>query len=484
MSKKKVVASSIAGLLLPSLSYAADVQPNVVIMMVDNLGFGELQSYGSVRGVPTPNLDQLAKEGIRLTNFNVEPQCTPTRSAFMTGRRPLRTATTEVVWGMDYGMVNWEVTMANKFKELGYNTAIYGKWHLGDTEGRTPLDQGFDDFFGVLNTSDESIYSSQLHFDKEDGEIPQIQDTKDGKIQNVMDFNLETRRTIDGEITDRAVTYISEQLEAGSPFFTFVSFTQPHLPTIPHPDFAGVTGKGDYADVLHELDHRAGQIIDTIEDAGARDNTLIIWLSDNGPEWHYPHHGISAPWRGGYFTALEGAIRVPFIASMPGTIKEGNVSNEIVHVVDVMPTVGELVGYDMPTDRHIDGINQWAFLKGDMKQSNRDGFYISNGQIFQAYKWNDWKLHFYEQDIMPEAPVKRQIPAIYDLSSDPQEMYDLRDDAVRILPTVIKRSVAAQQNLATGCDTIPFPAPNGYEPDCKGADFSKFVPDGYRKAEK
>ncbi|MCK6264447.1 sulfatase-like hydrolase/transferase [Vibrio sp. ZSDE26] len=484
MQKKTILATALAGAMLPSISVASQDQPNVVVMMVDNLGFGELQSYGSTRGVATPNLDQLAEEGIRLTNFNVEPQCTPTRSAFMTGRRPLRTATTEVVWGMEYGMVNWEVTMANKFKEQGYNTAMYGKWHLGDTEGRTPLDQGFDDFFGVLNTSDESVYSSQLHFDKEDGNIPQIQDTIDGKIKDVKDFDLETRRTIDGEITDRAIKYINAQLESGSPFFTFVSFTQPHLPTLPHPDFIGVTGKGDYADVLHEIDYRAGQVIDTITEAGAREDTLIIWLSDNGPEWHYPHHGTAAPWRGSYFTALEGSIRVPFIASMPGTIKENNVSSEIVHVADVMPSLGELVGYEMPTDRHIDGISQWKFLKGEIEQSNRDGFYISNGQIIQAYKWNDWKLHFYDQDIMPEAPKKRQIPAIYDLSSDPQEMYDLRADGVRILPPVIKRVVEAKQNLAQSCDTIPFPAPKGYVPDCKGADFSNYVPDGYRKAEK
>ncbi|MEZ8020747.1 sulfatase-like hydrolase/transferase [Vibrio splendidus] len=483
MMRKSVLATVLAG-VLPSLSATATEQPNVVIMMVDNLGFGELQSYGSTRGVATPNLDKLADEGIRLTNFNVEPQCTPTRSAFMTGRRPLRTATTEVVWGMDYGMVNWEVTMANKFKDQGYNTAMYGKWHLGDTEGRTPLEQGFDDFFGVLNTSDESLYSSQLHFENEDGYVPKIQDTVDGKTKDVMDFNLDTRRTIDEQVTQRAMTHISQQLEKGSPFFTFVSFTQPHLPTIPHPDFAGVTGKGDYADVLHEIDFRAGQIIDTIDKADARKDTLIIFMSDNGPEWHYPHHGIAAPWRGNYFTALEGSIRVPFIASMPGTVKEKNVSNEIVHVVDVMPSIGELVGYEMPSDRHIDGINQWAHLKGDTEQSNRDGFYISNGQIVQAYKWNNWKLHFYDQDIMPEAPVKRQIPAVYDLSSDPQEMYDMRGDGVRIFPTIVKRNVAIQRNLAVSCDTIPFPAPMGYEPDCKGVDFTQHIPDGFRKAEK
>lgn len=480
---KKLLATLIGGLMLPSLPAYALEKPNVVIMMVDNLGFGELSSYGSVRGVETPNLDKLASEGIRLTNFNVEPQCTPTRSAFMTSRRPLRTATQEVVWGMDYGLAQWEVTMANQFKSIGYNTGMYGKWHLGDIEGRTPIDQGFDEFFGVLNTSDESLYSSQLHWAEEDGVYPKIQDTINGKVIDVKNYDLQTRRTIDSEITERAITYINEQLDEGSPFFTFISFTQPHLPTLPHPDFEGKTGKGNYADVLMEIDHRAGQIVDAIDKAGERNNTLIIFMSDNGPEWHYPHHGISAPYRGGYFTALEGSIRVPFIASMPGTIKEGNVSDEIVHVVDVMPSVADLVGYKMPTDRNIDGITQLEFLKGNMEESNRDGFYISNNSIIQAYKYNNWKVHYYVQDTMPEGPQKRNIPAMFDLSSDPQEIYDMRADSVRILPEVVRRTVAVRQSLAA-CDTVPFPAPIGYKPECTNVKFDSSAPDGYRAARK
>jgi len=484
MHQKTLIAASIFASLTSAPLYAAkQEQPNVIIMMVDNLGFGELSSYGSVRGVPTPNLDKLAAQGIRLTNFNVEPQCTPTRSAFMTARRPLRTATTEVVWGMEYGMVAWEVTMAEKFKEMGYNTSMYGKWHIGDTAGRTPTAQGFDKFYGVLNTSDESVYGAQLYY-KNDRKLPQIQKSDgNGGYTDVQEYNLDTRRTIDGDLTTAAITDIKANLKAGRPFFTFVAFTQPHLPTLPHPDFAGKTGKGDYADVLMEIDHRSGQIIDTVNQAGARENTLIIFVSDNGPEWHYPHHGISAPWRGGYFTALEGSIRTPFIASVPGMIKQGNVSNEIVHVVDIVPSVGKLVGFKMPNDRNIDGIDQWAHLKGDLKESNRDGFYISNGQILQAYKWENFKMHFYTQDTMPEGPVKRQIPAIYDLNSDPQEMYDLRTDAVWTMPRISEKMIQVQMGLAQ-CDTIPFPASTDYTPNCKGVDFSQNPVDGYRAASK
>lgn len=154
-------------LCLISLSTLAQDKPNVVVMMVDNLGWGELGVYGGgeLRGAPTPRLDKLASEGTLLQNFNVEPQCTPTRSAFMTGRRPIRSGTTRVVWGMLYGMTNWEVTLAELFSGAGYKTGMFGKWHIGDVAGRIPTDQGFDEWYGVANTTDESQYSSQFQYD-------------------------------------------------------------------------------------------------------------------------------------------------------------------------------------------------------------------------------------------------------------------------------------------------------------------------------
>lgn len=133
--------------------------PNIVVIMVDNLGWGELGCYGggTLRGAPTPNLDKLASEGIQFQNFNVEPQCTPSRSAFMTGRHPIRSGTTKVVWGVLYGMTNWEITLPELLSDKGYSTGMFGKWHLGDTRGRFPTDQGFDEWYGIANTTDESV---------------------------------------------------------------------------------------------------------------------------------------------------------------------------------------------------------------------------------------------------------------------------------------------------------------------------------------
>lgn len=275
----------ITGQVWVSPALAAD-KPNVVIMMVDNHGWGELGIYGggALRGAPTPRLDQLAQEGMQLLNFNVEPQCTPSRSAFMTGRHPIRSGTTKVVWGVLYGMTSWEKTIAELFSEAGYATGMFGKWHLGDVKGRFPTDQGFDEWYGVLNTTDESEYTSQFGYDPEVVPAPQIQQAKRGEEpENVKPYDVPARREIDGELAEKANDYMQRQVKSGKPFFNFISFTQPHIPTLPHPDFAGKTGNGDYADVNAEIDYRAGQILDTIDKLGIRDNTLVIWMSDNGP---------------------------------------------------------------------------------------------------------------------------------------------------------------------------------------------------------
>ena len=179
-------------------------KPNVIVMMVDNLGWGELGVYGGgeLRGAATPRLDELAEEGLRLQNFNVEPQCTPTRSALMTGRRPIRSGTTRVVWGMLYGLTNWEVTLAELFSDAGYQTGMFGKWHIGDTAGRFPTDQGFDEWYGVANTTDESEYSSQFQYDAESGTSPMIVEATMGQApRNVKPYDIPARREIDADLT-------------------------------------------------------------------------------------------------------------------------------------------------------------------------------------------------------------------------------------------------------------------------------------------
>ncbi len=326
--------------------FAAD-KPNVVIMMVDNLGWGELGTYGGgeLRGAPTPNLDALAAEGIKMQNFNVEPQCTPSRSAFMTGRHPIRSGTTKVVWGVLYGMTQWEKTFPELMSEQGYSTGMFGKWHLGDVQGRFPTDQGFDEWYGIANTTDEAMYSSNFDYDQEVSSTP----------------------------------YIVESTRNKKPFLAFVPFTHAHIPTTAHPDFEGKTGNGPYADVLAEIDHRSGQILQTIDELGIKDNTIVLWLSDNGPEEIEGFQGTAGYWRGHYFTPLEGSLRVPAIMRWPGKIPANSVSNEIMHIVDVLPTLAKVAGYKVPNDRKIDGVNQLDWLMGKQEKSNREGFPIYNG---------------------------------------------------------------------------------------------------------
>ncbi|MGB5661494.1 MAG: sulfatase-like hydrolase/transferase [Thermoanaerobaculia bacterium] len=285
-----VIASVLVALIVPfatAAGAAEGAQPNVVFMLMDNLGWGEIGAYGGgiLRGAETPRLDALAAEGLRLLNFNVEPQCTPTRSALMTGRHPIRSGTTKVVWGVLYGMTQWEKTIAEVLSDAGYATGMFGKWHLGDVAGRLPIDQGFDEWYGIPNTTDESLYSSHPQYDPAVGKAPVIMEGLRGQAAEVVgDYDIEARRAIDAELARRTIDFMSRQSEAGKPFFAFVPFTQPHIPTLPHRDFEGKTGHGPYSDVLAEIDHRVGQILDAIDDLELRDDTIVIWTSDNGPE--------------------------------------------------------------------------------------------------------------------------------------------------------------------------------------------------------
>lgn len=453
--------------LSPPVSGAeATAKPNVVVMMVDNLGWGELGVYGGgeLRGASTPRLDTLAEEGMRLLNFNVEPQCTPTRSAFMTGRRPIRSGTTKVVWGMLYGLTSWEITMAELFSGAGYRTGIFGKWHIGDVSGRFPTDQGFDEWYGVANTSDESEYSSQFQYDPEAGTSPMIQEARKGeKPRDVKPYDVPARREIDAELTRRAIDFMKRSVAAKQPFFAFVPFTQPHLPTLPHPDFDGRTGNGHYADVLAELDFRAGQILDSIDALGIRNDTLVIWLSDNGPEYFYPWHGTAGPWRGNYFTAWEGSLRAPFLVRWPGNVPSGSVSNEIVHVVDLLPTLGKVAGFYVPDDRMIDGVDQLDFFLGKQEKSNREGFIVYNNDDIYGYKWRNWKVHLIELENMNSKPQPLNVPRIYNLITDPKEEYNMASEVSWIAPVIFSKIIEFQTTLAQE-PPIRLGTPDPYEP--------------------
>lgn len=461
--------------MMGTTALAQAERPNVVVMMTDNLGWGEIGAYGggALRGASTPRLDALAEEGLKLLNYNVEPQCTPSRSAFMTGRHPIRSGTTKVVWGLPYGMVGWEVTIAELFSEAGYRTGMFGKWHLGDQPGRYPTDQGFDIWYGIPNTTDESQYTSQFGFDPDVVEPPQIVEAVRGEIpQPVKLYDLSVRPLIDAELTDRAMAFMQEAAEAEVAFFAFIPFTQAHLPALPHPDFDGATGNGHWADMLTEMDHRAGQILDKIDALGLRDDTIVIWTSDNGPEEAPNHFGTAGYWRGNYFTTLEGSLRAPFLIRWPGRVPEGTQSNEIVHTVDLLPTLASVAGYSVPDDRMIDGVDQIGFLTGETEVSAREGFPAYNGDRMQSYKWRDFKIHYWQQDSMFDPPLQHNMPRVHNLLRDPKELFGITggdnntgvQNLTWVFPAVTERILDFQRSLVEE-PPVPFPAPEGWTPD-------------------
>lgn len=403
--------------------------PNIVLIVADNLGWGELGCYGggALRGAPTPRIDQLAREGLLLQNFNVESDCVPTRSALMSGRHPIRTGCLQSVPpGLPQGLRRWEVTLAQLLSAQGYATAHYGKWHLGDCEGRFPSDRGFDEWYGIPRTTDESQFTSSVGFDPEAVELPYIMEGRAGEPSRAVKvYDLDSRRGIDEELVARSCDFMRRQRVAGRPFFLYLPLVHLHFPTLPHPDFAGRTGHGDFADAMAEMDHRVGQVIDEVDRLGIAENTLFIFCSDNGPEFRAPYRGTAGPWRGTYHTAMEGSLRVPFIARWPGRIEAGRVSNDIVHVTDLFTTLASAAGAAAPRDRPIDGVNQLPFFTGAQAKSAREGFPYFIKSELRAVKWRDWKLHFYWEPEVNEGKGKLESPYLFNLTRDPKEETDV-----------------------------------------------------------
>jgi len=412
--------------ITPAVARAQD-PPNIVLIFPDNLGWGEVGAYGSVRGVPTPNIDRIGAEGIRLTNFNVEYSCTVSRIALLTGRYAVRTGGTQAT-----GMTLWETTIAEALRPLGYATALFGKWHVGgdDWEGRRePQHQGFDEWWGIPGTSHTAQFTSFESWDPTTMEAPYIWEGRTGEpSRKVKEFNLDTRRTIDREAALKGVAFMERNVAQGRPFFFFYPMTQIHFPTLPHPDFDGVTGAGDIGDSMADVDYNVGLVLEAIDRLGIADNTIVFWCTDNGAERRRPWRGSSGPWSGFYNSAAEGGIRTPCMIRWPGRIPAGRVSNEIVHQVDFLPTIAAAVGADIvPKDRPIDGVNQLPFLEGRQPHSNRESVICmtQNGQV-QAVKWRDWKF-WYAYRPEPGDPDPESRMRLFHLRTDPKEETDVKE---------------------------------------------------------
>lgn len=400
-------------------------RPNIVYFLVDNLGFGELGAYGGgvLRGSSTPTIDQFANEGMKLLNFAPETQCTPSRSALMTGRYSIRSGNhTVALAGSEGGLVAWERTLAEVLADEGYNTAIVGKWHIGASDGRWPTDQGFDEWIGIPHSYDEALWVNDPWYDPERDPVANVLQSVRGETPDVVEqLTVEVKLSLDTTYLERSKDFITRATSQEQPFFLYFNHTLMHLPVAPRPEFRGITGRGDWADALAQLDADFANLLAFLEDNDLRENTIVVFSGDNGPEEMEPHRGHSGFWSGSYFTGMEGSLRTPAIIRYPGVVPEGRESNEIVHITDMFTTLAEWVGAQVPTDRVIDGLDQRAFFEGQTEVSAREGFPFWMGERMYGVKWRNFKVVTVLQRSLTEPAQALATPHIINLDVDPDE---------------------------------------------------------------
>jgi arylsulfatase len=441
-------------------AYAQD-RPNVVLMLADNVGYGDIGAYGAgeVRGMPTPRIDSIASQGLRLTQYLVEPGCTPSRAALMTGRYSQRSGLGAVIVGGTPNTLQAdEVTLGELFKSRGYATAMAGKWHLGGSKQSWPTRQGFDEYrVGVLETTDGTLYRDLMQrAGMPEAAIaatePYIWESEaNGNLKKVRPYTEAYRRQVEGDIAAASVDFIQRQAKAKRPFFLYVGFTHTHYPTLVAPEFVGKSRIGAYGDAIMELDYRTGQVLDAIKAAGIEDNTIVLWLSDNaaaptaGPFDSRP--GSNGPFRGELGDALEGSIRTIGMIKWPGKIAP-RASNEMVSVHDVFPTLAAIIGAQVPADRPMDGVDQSAFFTDKQPKSNRESLITVLGEEIAAVRWKQYRIYPKQFTHSPGNPAMYGLagirlegtgfPAIFNIEADPREEVNVLGTSGRVIGPYLK----------------------------------------------
>ena len=433
--------------------------PNVIVILADDLGYGDLGSYGGKR-IRTPNLDRLAAEGMRFTSFYAQPVCGPSRAALMTGSYPLRVAKRKNVVEHHPRLHAQEITIAEILKTRGYATAAFGKWDLaGHTQKASayeldllPTHQGFDEFFGTPSSNDSTVNL--------------LRGTK--VEENNADMSTLTQR-----YTDAAIAFVRRSKDR--PFFVYLAHSMPHTRVAASPAFAGKSAAGLYGDAVEELDAHFGRLWETLRAEGLDESTYIIFTSDNGP-WYldrhlaapddartrgpqgqlkYPfnqrdergaHYGSAAPLRGAKASSWEGGFRVPCIVRAPGRVPAGATSNELVTTLDLLPTLAQLAGATAPTDRIIDGRDIGPLLHGTAGASSpTEAFYYYAHTRLEAVRSGRWKLHLSRPENKPwsvfGAPAETAAlaePLLFDLAADIGE----RNNIAAQNPQVVTRLLA------------------------------------------
>ncbi|EKO3539716.1 arylsulfatase [Vibrio fluvialis] len=433
-------------------AYAAD-KPNILVIFGDDVGYWNLSTYNQgMLAYTTPNIDSIASEGAKFTNFYAQQSSTAGRSAFITGQMPKRTGLSKVgMPGAPEGISEKDPTIATMLKQLGYATGQFGKNHLGDRDEHLPTNHGFDEFFGNLyhlNAEEEPEnvdYPKNPEFRKKFGPRGVIHSYADGKIEDTGPLNRKRMETVDGEFLDAAETFIEKQVKADKPFFTWFNTTRMHNFTHVPKEYDGKTGAGFYADGVKQHDDQIGQLLKKIKDLGVDDNTIIIYTTDNGPMINlWPDAGMT-PFRSEKNTGWEGAFRVPAMIKWPGHIQPGTTLNGIVSLEDFFPTLLAAAGDDKVKDEllkgkkangksykvHLDGYNQLPYFTRQTQESARKEFvYWSDDGDLLAVRYNQFKMHFAIQehesglDVWKYPFTKLRVPLIFDLSIDPFERGD------------------------------------------------------------
>ncbi|EMI52281.1 arylsulfatase A [Rhodopirellula sallentina SM41] len=419
--------------LVPCLGYCDDAKrPNVIFFLTDDLGYADVSCYGATK-VKTPNIDALAADGIRFTDFHTGASiCSPSRACFLTGAYPQRCG---LYMGINpirdehwfLGLNPNEITLAEQFKNSNYQTYMIGKWHLGKEPEFHPFRHGFDHYYGMPNNAG---HSAAFYDGTEEvyAKTPLAQLTK--------------------LYTDRAVQIIQEIRD--EPFFLYFAHNYPHTPYRAGQDFVGSSQDGVRGDVIQELDWGIGEMMKALEDAGIAENTIVIFTSDNGPV--KPQY--AAPYRGTKYVTFEGGHRVPFIFHWPAKIPNGIKSDTPVVAMDVFPTLSEIIGEPLVTDRVSDGVSLTPLWEGRaLSRPDDQPFYYYNCENLQAIRYGDWKLHlprtkkqlpFWDKN---KAFINASSPALYNLRNDIAESKDVSSANPEVVQQMVRMAEDTRQEL-------------------------------------
>lgn len=418
----QILSTALLCLLVDGSAEAASAlpeKPNIVLIFADDMGYGDLGCYGSK--TPTPNLDRLAAQGVRFTDFYVsQAVCSASRASLMTGCYPNRIGIQGALGPKaKVGLSASEITIAEILKAQGYATAIYGKWHLGDAPEFLPTRHGFDDYFGLPYSNDMWPFHPTAGANYPP--LPLIEG--DQVVQLMPD---QTQLTT--WYTERAVKFIETNKER--PFFLYVPHSMPHVPLYVSDKFKDKSGWGLYADVIMEMDWSTGEIVKALRKHGVENRTIVIFTSDNGPWLSYGDHaGSAGPLREGKGTTFEGGQRVPCIIAWPGVVPAGATCRELAGTIDMLPTLAALAGAELSQDHIIDGRNIWPLISRPAEaKTPHEAFFYYWGRHLQAVRSGQWKLHFPHDYASLDRPGANGKPGAYAARKIGLELFDLAND--------------------------------------------------------